>query len=97
MKKVTDFVTAELRQNPMARKSDAVLVRGVLKRMGVDVSLPFDNLLELGICSKVETISRCRRKVQESHPELCDEQVKEWRKENERLWRDFMKGECRQP
>ena len=97
MQKVKDFVTAELRQNPMARKSDAVLVRAVLKRMGVDVSLPFDNLLELGICSKVETISRCRRKVQESNPELYDKQVQEWRTEAERLWREFIKGECRQP
>lgn len=60
--------------NPICRKDDYILCIEVLKRF-IDLDLPlryvFKNHKELGIPS-LETITRCRRKIQERNQELKD-------------------------
>lgn len=82
-------VYAELVENESARRNDTALVMGVLKRIGVDTSRPFAELSERGELRQLESITRCRRKIQEEHPELKDAIVAEKRIEREEVFKEF--------
>ena len=69
MKQVTACVHAELRSNEAARKNDNALIIGVLHRLGIDTSVPFDQLVMNLHRPNFESITRARRKVQEEFPE----------------------------
>lgn len=82
-------VYAELVENESARRNDTALVMGVLKRIGIDTSRPFAELSERGELRQLESITRCRRKIQEEHPELKDTIVAEKRIEREEVFKEF--------
>ena len=92
MKRLNELKTvvyAELVENESARRNDTALVMGVLKRIGVDTSRPFAELSERGELRQLESITRCRRKIQEEHPELKDAIVAEKRIEREEVFKEF--------
>lgn len=86
-----NIVFAELNDNPETRKSDAKLIVGCFKRMGIDVSSSFENLADNGQLKQMESITRCRRKLQQEHPELRDVKVAEFRADNEQKFKNFSK------
>ncbi len=89
LNKLKTVVYAELVENESARRNDTALVMGVLKRIGVDTSRPFAELSERGELRQLESITRCRRKIQEEHPELKDASVAEKRIEREEVFKEF--------
>ena len=92
MKRLNELKTvvyADLVENDSARRNDSALVMGDLKRIGVDTSRPFAELSERGELRQLESITRCRRKIQEEHPELKDAIVAEKRIEREVFFKEF--------
>jgi len=82
---VHQLVYEALKNNPETRADDFILIREVLSywlsgEMSID-SL-FLNHKQLGIPS-FETITRCRRKIQEQYPELVNAEVEELREQEE--------------
>lgn len=82
---VHQLVYDTLKNKPETRTDDFILIREVLSywlsgEMSID-SL-FLNHKQLGIPS-FETITRCRRKIQEQFPELVNAEVKELREQEE--------------
>lgn len=82
---VHQLVYDTLKNNPETRTDDFILIREVLSywlsgEMSID-SL-FLNHKQLGIPS-FETITRCRRKIQEQFPELVNAEVEELREQEE--------------
>lgn len=91
MKQVTACIHAELRSNEAARKNDNALIIGVLHRLGIDTSVPFDQLVMNPHRPNFESITRARRKVQEEFPELRDKVTVSQRKERELAFRKYAK------
>ena len=73
-----------LEQNESARKDDFILMVEVIEKLGIDTHISFRSMLlfhnELQVPS-FESITRCRRKLQELHPELKDEETATFREE----------------
>ena len=75
LKNTTKLVKQVLETSPAARNDDKELYLHVLSLWGVDylMDCPYAKVLhileELGVPS-METVGRCRRKVQQEHPEL---------------------------
>ena len=84
-----------LETKPNTRADDYVLILEVLKEY-IDPNMSLATLLlhhaELGIPS-IETITRARRKLQEQYPHLVDADAKLIRKEEEKEFREYAKGE----
>ena len=97
----TDIVKELLEKEPQTRNSDNYLYMRVLqvvgKRQGIDVdNMPvlrfFLHIRELDLPS-IETVGRCRRKLQEEHPELtADRKVEEQRASNEEIFRSYARS-----
>lgn len=80
---------------PSTRKNDFILYAYVLYKHGVDLNM---KLKDFFMGAKVlhlpafETVSRCRRKLQEKYPELIDKETAE-KRYNARLdFFDYSKG-----
>lgn len=89
LKQIKKLVMAELKQNPVSRKSDQILFLGVCRRMGVDTSHSFDDLVLNHQMPSFESVRRARQKAQSEHPELKDEKTMERRAELETVYRAF--------
>ena len=83
LKNIKKIVMAELKQNPVSRKSDKVLFLEVCRRMGIDVYQSLDFLTLTNAIPNPESVRRCRQKIQQHHPELKDEKTVERRAELE--------------
>lgn len=73
-----DFVLAVLKRNKRARKDDFILYGGVLKELGVSLNTSLAEFLSTAKQDNMpsfETVTRCRRHIQEQMPELKDENV----------------------
>lgn len=96
LKKIEEVVKEILTKNPVTRNSDNILyvwVLGAYNPDALDVKLSeylmCFNDLEV---PRFESVSRCRRKLQEKFPELrATEDIHKWRKENERAFRKYAK------
>jgi len=86
-------VYAELVENEQARSSDTELLLGVFKRLGINAQESFAELANSGKLRQMESITRCRRKLQQEHPELRVEPVAELRNERQQIFKDFAKAE----
>lgn len=86
-------VYAELVENEQARRNDTELLLGVFKRLGVNTQEPFAELANSGKLRQMESVTRCRRKLQQEHPELRVESVAELRNERQQIFKDFAKAE----
>ena len=95
MKQVTACVHAELRSNEAARKNDNALIIGVLHRLGIDTSVPFDQLVMNPHRPNFESITRARRKVQEEFPELRDLATASRRKMNAEAYEAYARNKRR--
>lgn len=98
--KTNDIVKDILVKEPFTRNSDNILYIKVVERLNSNANdKPFSevmaNLKELGLPC-YETVSRCRRKLQEQHPELqaCD-RVQDFRTANEEEFRTYFGKENR--
>ena len=91
---LTDIVKKTLEKEHNARNSDSVLYVKVCNAINPEaLKNPFcdviSNLPKYGLPS-VESIGRIRRKIQTENPWLqSDEKVKEWRRDNEEIYREY--------
>ena len=85
-------VYAELVENEQARSSDTELLLGVFKRLGINAQESFAELANSGKLRQMESITRCRRKLQQEYPELRVEPVAELRNERQQIFKDFAKA-----
>lgn len=90
LKKIKKLVMAELKHNPVARKSDKILFLEVCRRMGIDVYLSFNFLTLTNSLPNPESVRRCRQKIQSKHPELKDELTADRRAELETKYKAFV-------
>lgn len=91
LKQIKKIVMAELKQNPVSRKSDKILFLEVCRRMGIDVYQSMDYLFITNAIPNPESVRRARQKIQMEHPELKDEKTVERRAELEEEYRAFAK------
>lgn len=87
------IVYAELVENEQARRSDMDLLLGVFKRLGINTQESFASLANSGKLRQMESITRCRRKLQQEYPELRIEPVAKLRGERQQVFKDFAKAE----
>lgn len=85
-------VYAELVENEQARSNDTELLLGVFRRLGINTQEPFAELANSGKLRQMESITRCRRKLQQEHPELRVEPIAELRNERQQVFKDFAKA-----
>ena len=89
---IEPLVLKALKENELTRKDNFVLYVEVLRHYAHIESLTFEdvclNHVEMGIPS-LETITRCRRKLQEKHPELVDLETAMVRAEEEEEHREY--------
>lgn len=88
-------VRLTLEENPRARKDDFILYGGVLKRMGIDLSQALNRFLATAKKLKMpsfETVTRCRRKLQEQDSTLIDAETKEVREEQKQEFIAYSKS-----
>ena len=80
-----------LETKPETRGNDYALILEVLKEY-IDTRISVETLLlhrvELGVPS-LETITRCRRKIQTAFPHLVDTEAKAIRKEDEEEFKQY--------
>lgn len=94
IKNIHLLVEQELEVNKAARNSDITLYLAICQRMNplsvhMEFETVFNNLKQLGI-PKFETVSRCRRKVQEQNPLLrADKEVEDGRYENYKICKEY--------
>lgn len=94
--KIESVVADILTDNPATRSDDYLLYREMCSRICPQAgALPLSTALEqhkaLGMPSW-ETVSRCRRKIQERNPELRDPAAAKVRAEEEQEYRDYARG-----
>lgn len=79
---IEDLVLSALERNEKARQDDFILYGSVIKNMGVDIkqslAFIFSHHAELGLPA-FESVSRARRKIAETRPDLFDALTKEIR------------------
>lgn len=92
LQQVQFCVQEELQTNENSRKSDNELIIGVLHRLGVDTSVPFEQLMRSADRPNFESITRARRKIQEDNPDLRDLVTASKRRERELEYRDYAKN-----
>jgi len=94
---LTTLVESMLVKYPHTRNSDAVLYVKVIEYINPKVvRMPFVNVMynlkDLGLPT-IESVGRCRRKLQAEKPELwSDKQVQKYREENERVFEDYSRS-----
>ena len=95
MTKLVSLVLQELEENPETRRDDTILVLNVLKRLGVDVKRPYEELAQLGYLKKVESITRAKRKALEENPRLRDPEWERIRRVEEEEYHDLFAYELK--
>lgn len=91
--KIEPIVKMVLIDDPQTRSDDHILILRVLETFvtpELSLNAVFKNHVTLGIPS-LETITRCRRKLQAAFPELRDEKAEKIRAEEEVEFRSYSK------
>lgn len=86
IKKTKDIVLKVLIRYPKTRDSDELLNCYVLSTLGISCSTPFNVIMKKihnNEIPSLETIGRCRRKIQESHIDLRGTNYKERQQKQE--------------
>ena len=96
LKKVEDVVYRVLEDYPEARNSDNILYSYVISKYNPEALKQtlgeYLRYFKDFNIPRFESVSRCRRKLQEKNPELRGaEDVKKWRKENETRFFNYAK------
>ena len=101
LKTTTDLVYSILKQDEAARDSDEELYCRVLDHYGKRLNIDFNRVSVVSFfrCVKragiptIETVGRCRRKVQEQHVDLMGtEKVMAARRDRENDFRSYARG-----
>lgn len=95
LKNTKEVVRDVLERIPKTRDSDAILICMVYDKLGKNWKLPFADIMyevDQGRLPAFETISRCRRKIQEEFPHLRGT-IQEQRQEQQQIYKDLAKGE----
>lgn len=101
LKKTTDLVYGILLDDKAARDSDNVLYVKVLEYYGAKLGVDFNRVSVSSFFKhyrgyhipSIETVGRCRRKLQEEYPLLCaSDLVTCERLERETEFRDYARG-----
>ena len=82
-------VTEELESNYSARTNDYDLILGVVKRFGIDVNIPFSQIVKRKDLPSFKSIMRARRKVQAERPELKDTQTTQARQDKQEIYKKY--------
>ncbi len=90
---VQDIVKALLLERPKLRDSDELLACLVYEKLGYSWNKPFFAIMQAvseGELPTFESITRCRRKMQEKYPQLRGKkyQVKQ---ENQEVYKEYVK------
>ena len=89
--KVEALVKTILEEYPPARDNDDVLMIEYCKRVGYSLSTPYWRTLVMPSPNR-ETITRCRRRVQEKNPDLrASENASKRRKKAESEWKEYVR------
>lgn len=91
IQKLEPMVLKALTENPKTRGDNFILYIEVLENFidtNTSLAFAFLNHKQLGLPS-LESITRCRRKLQERDPSLKDEFVSEMREEQEEEYKDY--------
>ena len=88
--KVKDVVRRVLKSDPRARADDTWLILQVLRSMGYAIFIPYEKMDGM---PAFESITRCRRKIQEEGDMLPSDSVLDGRAENRERMREMMSGE----
>jgi hypothetical protein len=101
LKSTTDMVKVILSADPKTRNNDNLLYIRFLDEYGrakgndylhMTVIQFFANISELGVPT-IETVGRCRRKLQEKNPELrANAEVTAFRNEREKMFREYARS-----
>lgn len=94
--KIESIVENILTEKPTTRSNDYLLYREMCSRLCPQAGdIPLTTALEhhksLGLPS-LETVSRCRRKIQERNPDLRDPATAKVRAAEEQEYRDYARG-----
>lgn len=85
-----ETVMVVLENDVKARSNDNYLILKVFERMGWSTDLK--EIAKYGEC-KFETITRCRRKIQETNPMLrANKEVTRLRSKKQEIFKDLAKG-----
>ena len=84
-----DKVKAILEEHPAAREDDRALYYWILKEEGYDVTVSIARFLMGTGYPNFETIGRVRRKLQEKHPELSENNTRAMRSKAEEEFRSY--------
>ena len=91
-KKIQEIVEKSLQNDVRARDNDMRLTALIwLKELGIlkDKCMPMLELIAYNKVTNFESISRCRRKLQELHPDLRGEKYKARHEKQEEVKRDL--------
>lgn len=80
LRNVEDTVYPILVRDERARYDDNYLFVQVVKTLGFDVTLPFETLMLTKGFPMYESVRRVRQKIQEKHPELKPDEVRQLRR-----------------
>lgn len=98
IKKIEDLVLDTLEKNNRARKDDFVLYGAVLRRLGVDLKVQLCEFLASAKENKMpsfETVTRCRRHIQELRTDLTDANTAVAREENIERFKEYNLSDIR--
>lgn len=92
IKDVEKLVLSSLEHNPKARENDFILYGSVLKRIGIDLKNTslYDFLSTAnGKYPTFESVSRCRRHIQELRQDLKDSKTAIAREEMQEIYKEY--------
>lgn len=101
MRKLYDMIEGILAENKRARNDDGYLFREVLKEVNphvltMSVDMYLTHRADIVPLPTYDSVTRIRRKVQEEQPWLgASDKVKEWRTDNEEIYRAIARNEVR--
>lgn len=90
IKTLESTVEALLRKYPKLRGNDRKLYLAYLWKKEYDLNVSIKDFFNDDTYPSYESVTRCRRKLQERHPELLPEKtVRDERKKNEERYLDY--------
>ena len=94
-----ELVFEALRDYPETRGNDALLIKRVLPKLGVDTSFSLDKILTQQVVTYTMTIIRERSILQNKYPEFIDTTAQRSRRrsqqENRQFYREYKQGVIR--
>lgn len=98
LENMESLVEAVLEEYPVTRNDDCLLMLGVCKKSGIDIyNMSYRDVMANHHKLRLpnwETVTRCRRKIQERRPDLISPQAEKRRRKAESEFRSYSRGGC---